>query len=324
MENTHSNQLTSAVQAVKERDFKNIYFVACGGSLAYMHNQQYVFDVETSIPTFVINSGEFMYRNPKSLGADSLVVLCSHSGNTPETVDACVFANENNALTVAYSNQVDSPLWNEADFGLHYDWGEKTDAYENRAGMALRFTFGILNALNPSEKYNNALEAVKTLDELFNANRERFKSPAEEFGRSHKRESIIYTMGSGPVFGDAYSFAVCLLQEMQWVHSAAIHSGEFFHGPFEITDYDVPFLLTKTIGNIRQLDERAHLFLKRYCDRVTVLDAEDFDWKGMNNDLKEYFAGPIFGAVLRTYAEHLAEYRGHPLTVRRYMWKMEY
>ena len=49
-----------------------------------------------------------------------------------------------------------------------------------------------------------------------------------------------------------------------------------------------------------------------------------YAWKGMNNELKEYFAGPIFGAVLRTYAEHLAEYRGHPLTVRRYMWKMEY
>ena len=324
MDNTHVNQLASTIQAAKERNLENIYFVACGGSLAYMYNQQYVFDVETTIPALVINSGEFIHRSPKALGAHSLVVLCSHSGNTPETVEACAFANKKGALTAAYSNQVDSPLWNEADFGIHYDWGEDADAYDHRAGMALRFTFGMLNALHPSEKYHNALEALTNLNELFRANRELYKARAQEFGQSHKRESLVYTMGAGPVFGDAYGFAICLLQEMQWIHSAAIHSGEFFHGPFEITDHDVPFVLLKTVGNIRKLDERAHRFLKRYCDRITVVDAEEFEWKGIKDDLKEYFAGPIFGAVLRTYAEQLAYYRGHPLSVRRYMWKMEY
>jgi fructoselysine-6-P-deglycase FrlB-like protein len=29
-------------------------------------------------------------------------------------------------------------------------------------------------------------------------------------------------------------------------------------------------------------------------------------------------------AVFRTYAEALADARCHPLTVRRYMWKLEY
>lgn len=320
----HTNQLANAIQAAKERNFKNIYFVACGGSLAYMYNQQYVFDVETTIPTFVLNSGEFIHRSPKALGSNSLVVLCSHSGNTPETLDACAFANQSGALTVAYSNREDSPLWRSADFGLHYDWGKDSDAYEHRAGMALRFTFGLLHALNPDEKYRRALEAVQTLEDLFRANTALFGQRAEEFGKSHKRESIIYTMGSGPVFGDAYCFAICLLQEMQWLHSAAIHSGEFFHGPFEITDCDVPFLLAKTVGSTRKLDERAHRFLKRYCDRITVLDAEEFEWRNISDDLKQYFAGPIFGAVLRAYAERLAYYRGHPLTVRRYMWQIEY
>ena len=50
MDNTHVNQLASTIQAAKERNLENIYFVACGGSLAYMYNQQYAFDVETTIP----------------------------------------------------------------------------------------------------------------------------------------------------------------------------------------------------------------------------------------------------------------------------------
>ena len=30
------------------------------------------------------------------------------------------------------------------------------------------------------------------------------------------------------------------MMEMQWINSGSFHSGEFFHGPFEIVDKDVP------------------------------------------------------------------------------------
>ncbi|WP_193774618.1 hypothetical protein [Vallitalea guaymasensis] len=131
-------------------------------------------------------------------------------------------------------------------------------------------------------------------------------------------------MASGGNYGPAYSFAICLLMEMQWIHSNAIHSGEYFHGPFEITDYDVPFIIVKGIDSSRYLDERAHAFCKKYSDKIALIDAADFDMKDMDEDLKGYFASLVVGVVLRGYADALAEFRGHPLTVRRYMWKMEY
>lgn len=320
----HVQLLSAAVEAVRQRNPGNVYFVACGGSLAYMYNQQYIFDRETELATTVISSNELIHRNPKSLGPGSLVVLCSHSGNTPETVAAAKFARGKGALTVAYSHLVDSPLWKEAEYNLYYDWGPEADAYNHRAGLALRFVFGCLNALCPSPRFELALETIKNLNDIFARNKKLYAARADAFGSSHKREPIIYTMGSGPVYGDAYSFAICLLQEMQWVHSAAIHSGEYFHGPFEITDYDVPFLLMKTAGSTRPMDERALAFLKKYSRKITEVDAEEFDWSGIDAGLKDYLSAPIFGAVLRVYAERLAEHRGHPLSVRRYMWKMEY
>ena len=80
----------------------------------------------------------------------------------------------------------------------------------------------------------------------------------------------------------------------------------------------------KTAGETRPLDERADAFMQKYSKKVTVVDAEEFDWTGIDSNLKTYFSAPIFGAVLRVYAERLAEHRGHPLSVRRYMWKMPY
>lgn len=320
----HPQLLSDALEAVRLKKPRNIYFVACGGSLAYMYNQQYILDLELDLPGVIITSNEFIHRNPKGLGKDSLVILCSHSGDTPETVAAAAFARKKGALTVAYSFKPGSPLWEAAEFGLHYDWGPDSDAYDHRAGMALRFIFGLADMVQPHPKYKSALEAVKNLQAIFNRNKEKFAAAADVFGSSSKREPLIYTMGSGPVYGEAYSFAVCLLQEMQWVHSAAIHSGEYFHGPFEITDYDVPFLMMKTAGETRPLDERADAFLQKYSRKVTVVDANEFDWTGIDPSLRPYFSAPIFGAVLRVYAERLAEHRGHPLSVRRYMWKMPY
>lgn len=67
-------------------------------------------------------------------------------------------------------------------------------------------------------------------------------------------------MASGAGYGAAYMQSICIFMEMQWIHSSSIHSGEFFHGPFEITDKEVPFVLQVSEGTNRPLDERALKF----------------------------------------------------------------
>ena len=54
--------------------------------------------------------------------------------------------------------------------------------------------------------------------------------------------------------------------EMQWLHAAPIHSGEYFHGPFEVTDKETPFILLMNEGRTRAMDERALVFLTKYAE----------------------------------------------------------
>jgi fructoselysine 6-phosphate deglycase len=131
-------------------------------------------------------------------------------------------------------------------------------------------------------------------------------------------------MGSGANFGIAYWFAICLLMEMQWIHSHAIHAGEYFHGPFEILDKDVPVILLLGLDETRPLEERSLEFTQKYGDRIIVLDAKEFDLKGIAESVKGYIAPLVIQAVLRQYAEELAKVRNHPLSTRRYMWKVPY
>jgi fructoselysine 6-phosphate deglycase len=122
----------------------------------------------------------------------------------------------------------------------------------------------------------------------------------------------------------AYAFAICILQEMQWIHSQGIHSGEYFHGPFEITDHDVSFMVLQGTGPCRGMDERAIAFARKFSERVLVLDAAGFDTTGVDASVWDFLQPLVFQPLLRSYAIRLAEERGHPLTVRRYMWKMDY
>ncbi len=74
-----------ALDAISSRPIENVFLVACGGSSALMYPSKYWLDREAkTIYSDLYSSNEFIHRNPATLGAKSLVILCSHSGNTPE------------------------------------------------------------------------------------------------------------------------------------------------------------------------------------------------------------------------------------------------
>ena len=116
-----------------------------------------------------------------------------------------------------------------------------------------------------------------------------------------------------------------MLMEMQWIHSGNCHSGEFFHGPFEIVEKDVPFLLLMNDGRTRAVDSRALTFLHRFQAKTTVIDAKDYGLSSVIDGSVATFFNPLLHtAVYRVFEEELANVREHPLTKRRYMWKLEY
>jgi fructoselysine 6-phosphate deglycase len=318
-------QVQNVLEALKGRTINHVYFVACGGSSAIMYPNKYILDREAkNLTSDVYSANEFIHRNPKKLGRNSLVILCSMSGTTPETVAAATFARQKGALTVGYTNQPTSPLAQESEFVVKYEWGTESVAFNTNLGLLYQLTFGILNVLEGNEKFDKVINSLTNLQAVFEKSDVQYKDQAFQFGQEYKDEKVIYTMASGANYGIAYSYAICILMEMQWIHSNAIHTGEYFHGPFEIIDKDVPFIILLGLDETRPLDERALDFSKKYGEKLVVLDAKDLDLTGIDEELKGYIAPLVLNNVLRRYAEQLADARNHPLSKRRYMWKVEY
>ncbi|MEH7119535.1 SIS domain-containing protein [Neobacillus vireti] len=319
------SQVKNVLDALKGRTINHVYFVACGGSSAIMYPNKYIMDREAkNITSDVYSSNEFIHRNPRKLGENSLVVLCSMSGTTPETVKAAEFARQKGALTVGFTNEPTSPLAQESEFVVKYEWGAESVAFNTNLGLLYQLTMGVLNVLEGNDKFDKMVSSLSNTQTAFEKAGKQFADRAEQFGQAYKDEKVIYTMASGANYGIAYSYTTCILLEMQWIHSNAIHAGEYFHGPFEIIDEEVPFIILVGLDETRPLDERALDFSKKYGKKLVVLDAKELDLEGIDEELQGYIAPLVLNYVLRRYAEQLAEARNHPLSKRRYMWKVEY
>ena len=192
-------------------------------------------------------------------------------------------------------------------------------------GYVLALAAEILQQTEGTELYQDVIDGLNAIYDLAEKSAQSAGAEAQKFADAYKDDQLIYLMGSGASAKVAYSTSMFLFSEMQWIDSAAYNTGEYFHGPFELTEDGKPYLLFMSEGATRPMDARALTFMQRFNSKVTVIDSKDYGLAGaVSSKVLGYFNPFIHTAVMRVYAEKIAEARKHPLTMRRYMWKIEY
>lgn len=318
-------QIIESIKAERP-NIRSLYFVGCGASSAEQYPAQYFMDCNARVlRTGFYTANEFNYATPAALDETAIVIACSLGGNTPETVAAARLAREKGAKVISVTHDGNSPLAKNGDYvivhGFEASYAAKLEKMTNILMLAVE-------VLNQYEGYDHYDDMVKGAANIYNAieNAVSYVAPsARKFAEEYKDAPVIYVMSSGATQKVAYSFSICLLMEMQWINSGSFHDGEFFHGPFEIVDKDVPFLLFMNEGRTRAMDSRALDFLNRFGAKTTVVDAKDYGLSSyVPGSVAEYFNPMLITGIVRVYAEQLAILRNHPLSQRRYMWKLEY
>lgn len=309
---------------LQDRTVKTIYFVGCGGSLAGFFPAKYFLSCEgVALKAGYINSNEFVHATPREINENAVVILASQRGDTPETVKACQVANEKGAVTIGLTFQVPSPLSEAAQYVIHYEFGDESIVENQKSSYALKLAVEFLNRLEGYEDYDKMLAGLEGLHGVVERAKKEIIPYAIKYAWEFKDDSVIYTMGSGGAWGSAHQEAICIFMEMQWINSSVIHTGEYFHGPFEITDKNTAFLMMKSSGRTRYLDDRALAFIEKFNDRCMVIDGMDYGIDALGT-ISEYL-DPLFHTnVIRVFNNLLADARNHPLSVRRYMWKFPY
>ncbi|ETP71634.1 putative phosphosugar isomerase [Lachnospiraceae bacterium JC7] len=311
---------------LSKNEILNVAFVGCGASKSELYPAKYFLsNASRKLRVAHYTANEFNCDTPDWLGRNTVVITASLGGSTPETVKANSVAHSAGATVVSITHAAGSALDTSADYTIVHGFEANYAAKLEKMGYALALALELVQQIEGYDKYDHMLDAFDKVFEVCENAAQMARKTAKQFAEKYQNAPVVYVMSSGASAEVAYSTSICLMMEMQWINSGSFHSGEFFHGPFEIVEKDVPFILLMNDGKTRAIDSRALTFLNRFDALTTVVDAKDYALaNAVSGDVITYFDPMMHTAVFRVFAEELSYIRQHPLSQRRYMWKMEY
>lgn len=305
---------------------ENVYLVACGGSLVDLYPAHYFLQAEAkSVHSVWSTAKEFALCPPKHLGKSSLVIALSHGGNTPETLEAALLGKNKGASVITLTHNSTSKCASDNFISIIYDWNFEVNERKKPQGIVLELLNELLLQQEENyELYDNINNGLEKIDSIVKNAVKISQNKSWLFAEKYWNEPFLYILASGASYSQGYGFAICSLQEMQWMDCCYLHSGEYFHGPFEVTDEEHLYILLMSKGKNRIMDERALKFLEKYGKKYEVIDAEKLGIGEIDDSCVEYFNPILFYAMTVVYRTALQNKRNHPLDMRRYMGVVEY
>ena len=303
---------------------KHVYFVACGGSKAAILPGLYLLQSEAkTFGATTYTSNEFVHATPKELDERCIAVICSLKA-TPETVEAVKTANAAGAVSIAMTGSMETGMAKVGQYVVTYSNGDDQVYSDSNQSNSLRIGFELLHQFEGWANYDKAMDAYAQLDAMIDEAKQELLPAAQAWAAKVKDEPVFYVLASGSNYGVAYSMCCCHFMEMQWKHAVCLHTGEYFHGPFETTDKQLPMILLMSEGRTRTLDERCLKFLNTYAENFITIDFAKINKGRIDPSVVEFFNPVVMIPVERYYVSQMAELRGHSMDDRRYMWKVEY
>ena len=303
---------------------KHVYFVACGGSKAAIFPGLYLLQSEAkTFSATTYTSNEFVHATPKELDERCVAVICSLKA-TPETVKAVETANAKGAITIAMTCSMETGMAKVGQYVVVYSNGAPQDYSNSNQACSLRIGFELLHQIEGWDKYDKAMDAYQYINEIVDEAKKECLPAAQAWAEKEKDEPVFYVLASGSNYGVAYSMCCCHFMEMQWKHAVCLHTGEYFHGPFETTDKKLPMVLIMGEGRTRALDERCLKFLKTYAENFIVIDFKELNKDRIDPDVVEFFNPVVLIPIERYYVFQMSQVTGHSMDERRYMYKVEY
>lgn len=296
---------------------KNVYFLGAGGSYAEMMPYALQLQTTSTLPGTAAIAQEFILAPDTAFGEGSLAVFASATGSTPDVNSAIEWAKRRGAVTVGFTGEAESP------FAAALDHVFLSGAHSYDIQLLL-LTTGLLHRRGEFDAYDAFADQLALLPSLLVDVAKKADPKASVFANKHKDVEYLFVVGSGNVWGYAYLYSMCVLEECQWLHTTRVHAAEFFHGSLELIERDTTTLLFYGEDLTRPLMDRVRNFVEQYSDDVTIFDTADYALEGIAPEFRALLSPLVIGTAASRLSKHLELIRNHPLDVRRYYRVVEY
>ncbi len=287
----HFDELTIPPAALKK--VKRVTIIACGTAYHAGLVARYVIEELTDLPVVVETSSEFRYRDPK-VGADTLVIAISQSGETADTLAGLREAKKKKAVTLAVCNVLSSTIAREARGVIYTHAGPEmavasTKAYTAQLAVlyllaihfaSLRKTLTAREIKAHLKEFIHVPSLMESVLDRYRKEEGNWKKNAHDFNvRTHRElekyfktepskrkrapDGFFLYLGRNINYPNALEGAL-KLKEISYIPAEGYPAGEMKHGPIALIDEN-PWVICiapksrtydKMISNIQEIRAR--------------------------------------------------------------------
>jgi len=312
----HVEEFEKAADELAGKNIKTIFLVGIGGTYATAAMVEATFKNISKIPLYLENAADIASVGNAQLGENSLVIVASMSGNTPELDQAIIAAKEKNAFVLGF---IDIPDCRMASL-VSLNFAFPGSSY----GKLSVLLAAILHAMGSFSAYEKYLKAYAEMGDAMVRISKEADDKARAFAEKHWNDPILYVTGAGNLWGSAYTLAMCYMEEMLWMHTKSVSCADFFHGTLEVIEKSSNLLVLAGEDAAREQALRVVRFANTVCDNVEVFDTADYAIPEIDGEMRAMLAPMIIQAVYLRIVANLEDVRKHPAEIRRYYHRLTY
>jgi glucosamine--fructose-6-phosphate aminotransferase (isomerizing) len=260
------NEMKLDAEALRAID--RVEILACGTSWHAALVGGFLIEALARIPVDVDYGSEYRYRDP-IVGARTLAIVITQSGETADTLAALREARQKGARSIAICNVVGSMATREADGTVYTHAGPEIGVASTKAFttqlVALQMLAIHLAQVRGTIADDRVHALLQGLDQLPVLIEEALKSndAIEDLAkRLHQKRDFLY-LGRGINYPIALEGAL-KLKEISYIHAEGYPAGEMKHGPIALIDENLPIValapddhvFEKMVGNIQEAKAR--------------------------------------------------------------------
>lgn len=315
-------KIEAAAAEISKKGYRNIFFIGCGGTYAHALALKYLLDTTSKIESHCVIAAEFMLMGHQQFSKDSLCVFSTRSGNTKEIVDAAKFCKEAGATVAMYVSNVGTPACAYADY-IFDSFAEDDHLVEVIYIVNTLLLFSLMRERGEFSAYERFADQLGAITPYLIRAKQNIEDRCAALADHNKDAEYYMIVGGGNLWAEAYDYAMCILEEMQWIKTKSIHAAEFFHGTLELLEADTRVFLLYGEDETRPLMDRVRKFAEKISSEVTVFDTASVELP-LDSEFRKFVSPIVIYAILERYSAHIERVRNHALTIRRYYRQMEY
>ena len=235
-------------RAIQTRGVSYVFLAARGTSDNAGRYANYLYGAKNRLPLALATPSLFTYyQEPPNLKG-AFVIGISQSGQSPDIVSVLQEGQRQGCLTLAITNEADSPLASSADFVLDIQAGPELAVAATKTYTAELMSIAMISAALSGERsawdslekvpvwINEALKAEKKIGQV--AERYRYMQQCVVLGRGYN-------------YSTAFEWAL-KLKELTYMEAEPYSSADFQHGPIAIVAKGFPVMAVVSAGKVAE------------------------------------------------------------------------